>query len=106
MTNQIEDPRWSEAIDAYNADAWGHALSLLQAMAADGINQVYDKIGCIYEYGYNDKYGKDRGVKQDYSEALKWYQKAFEAGCASGALGIARVCLNSEIRDYQKAFHY
>lgn len=106
MKTQIDDPRWAEAVDAYNAGEWVRALSLLQSMAADDITQVYSKIGCIYEYGYNGKYGKDRGVKQSYDEALKWHQKAFESGYASGALGMARIYLNDgDQRNYDKAFH-
>jgi TPR repeat protein len=63
-------------------------------------------IGYIYEYGYNGICGRDRGVKENYAEALKWYQKAFESDYISGALGMARLYLNFVDRDYEKAFHY
>jgi TPR repeat protein len=77
-------------------------------MAEDGITPAYAVIARIYEYGYNGKYGRDRGVKEDPVEAFKWYLKAYEAGQGAGALGLARMLIsgNGVERDYEKAFHY
>lgn len=85
----------AEAIDVYNADEWVHTLSLLKSMADDGITEAFSIIACIYESGYSGKYEKDRGVRRDYCKALKLYQKAFEVGYVSGAVGMARKSTSS-----------
>ncbi len=104
----IDDPRWEEAGKLYDAEKWVDALSLLKALADDGITVAYPAIARIYEYGNNGKYGKDRGVKEDPVEAFKWHTKAYEAGCGSGAVGLARMLIagNGVERDYEKAFYY
>lgn len=108
METMIDDPRWEEAEKLYNAEKWADALSLLNALAEDGITAAYPPIARIYELGYNGRYGKDRGVKENPAEAFKWHLKAYEAGYASGAIGMAKMLIagNGVERDYEKAFCY
>jgi len=108
MKTMIDDPRWKEAEELYNAEKWADALSLLNELAEDGITAAYPPIARIYELGYNGKYGQDRGVKENPVEAFKWHTKAYEAGYGLGAVGLARMLIagNGVERDYEKAFHY
>lgn len=108
MKSMIEDPRWEQASELYDAQKWADALSLFKELADDGITAAYGVIAHIYEYGYNGKYGQDRGVKENPVEAFKWHTKAYEAGYGLGAVGLARMLIagNGVERDYEKAFHY
>jgi TPR repeat protein len=108
MKTIIDDPRWEEAGKLYEGQKWADALSLFKALADDGVTAAYVAIARIYEYGYNGKYGYDRGVKQDHVEAFKWHLKAYEAGYGAGAVGLARLLVTGEgvERDYEKAFLY
>jgi TPR repeat protein len=108
MDNQVNDPRWDAASNAYEAGKWDEALSLFKTMAGDGIRAVYVPIARIYEYGYNGKWGRNRGVEQNLTEAIEWYTKAHEAGYVAGPVGLARIYLGiyGSYRDYEKCFYY
>ncbi|MCP4107439.1 MAG: sel1 repeat family protein [Desulfobacteraceae bacterium] len=109
MKTQNDDPRWNEASEEYNAGNWAEALFLLKSMADDGNKATYSRIARICEYGYNGRYGPDNGVKQDFSEALRWYRKAWhESADVSGAVGLARMYFEGKgvEKDTERAFNY
>lgn len=56
----------------------------------------YPFVGDCYYYGY--------GVKQDYNEALKWYNEALEAGIKNQCLNIAMVYI--KLKKYDEALKY
>ena len=56
----------------------------------------YPFVGDCYYYGY--------GVKQDYTEALKWYNLALESGIKNQRLNIAMVYL--KLKKYDDAIKY
>ena len=106
--SEVNEQKMTEAIDSCNAGNWARALSILLSMSDDGIEATYARIGFIYEYGYNGRYGRNRGVRQDLDKALEWYGKAHSSGQISGTVGLARIYFGGygAHRDYRKSFHY
>jgi TPR repeat protein len=68
-----------DAFDAYRQKDYATAMRLYQLLAAQGDNRAQIYLGVMYAEG--------RGVKQDFSEAFKWFQLAAAHSQAQVSLG-------------------
>ena len=87
-----------EIESAYNKKDYEKAYELAMSISDNPTAQYY--LGLMFDYG--------RGVKQDYSEAKKWYRKAAEGGNASAmnALGFMYGNGLGVTRDYSEALKW
>ncbi|HHF6601734.1 TPA: tetratricopeptide repeat protein [Haemophilus influenzae] len=69
----------------------------MQPLAAQGHAKAQNSLGNMYNDG--------KGVKQDYAEAIKWYQKAAEQDYAKAQFNLGTMYHNGEgvKRDLSKA---
>jgi TPR repeat protein len=99
MKLHIEDPRWSRAVELFNAGDRVVAFSVFKSMADDGVAAAYVQLGRMCENGW--------GVQKDRAKAFDWYLKGHEALHDSvSTTGLARLYLAGDgvARDYDKAF--
>ena len=65
-----------DADKAHEKGDYEEAIKILTPLATKGSAEGQFKLGVMYEHG--------RGVKQDYSVALKWYELAADQGYLLG----------------------
>jgi TPR repeat protein len=80
--------RWNAASRQLDHGSARAALTVFEALAADGFVEAYAEIGSIYENGAGD-------VQRDLEQAYRWYQRGIsEFDDAYGHIGVARIILN------------
>ena len=83
---------YEDAFTAYRAGNYQTALSLLLPLAEQGNARAEALLGSMYDEG--------KGVPQDDSEALKWYQSSAQKGNATGQYGLGVFLMDG--RDMEK----
>ena len=96
------NPLWEKATEAAKNNDWPGVLFVWKSLADKGIWQICARIGEIYERGAD-------GVEQNFSEAIRWYNKGVFVGDDPLAhLGIGRAYCNGTgvDRDHAKALSH
>ena len=99
MTDSLRDVRWERAEAALERGDGPGALYLFKSLAQSGDECAYINLAHLYELG-------EKGIAQNYPEALKWYRKSlYEASEVRAAVDLARMHLwgIGVDQDYTKA---
>lgn len=87
QTHVMNDPELAGAQKAMNAGQTAQALNLFKDAAASGNSTAMEHVAQIYLSGGS-------GVRQDYSAAREWAQKAADAGKGRGNTFLGQIWMN------------
>ena len=91
---------FDEAVIAYNAKNYALALDELQPLAEQGVAAAQYNVGMMHYNG--------QGVRQDYVQAVSWFNKAAKQGYAAAQYNLGLMYYNGKSipQDYAQALSW